>query len=85
VVAVAVVGGTLLAAVLVLAVGACVARAGLGISAFRAFCIGLVVAGVASSAIGLIQVLAPHLADGDWIAQATLPGAPPATCASPTT
>jgi O-antigen ligase len=66
--------GTLLAAVLVLAVGACVARAGRGISAFRAFCVGLVVAGVASSAIGLIQVLAPHLADGDWIALASLPG-----------
>ena len=66
--------GTLLAAMLVLAVGACVARAGLGSSAFRAFCIGLVVAGIASSAIGLIQVLAPHLADGDWIAHASLPG-----------
>ena len=57
-----------------LAVGACVARAGLGISAFRAFCIGLVVAGIASSAIGLIQVLAPQLADGDWIALASLAG-----------
>jgi hypothetical protein len=57
-----------------MAVGACVARAGLGISVFRAFCIGLVVAGVASSAIGLIQVMAPQLADGDWIAQAALPG-----------
>ena len=57
--------GTLLAAFLVMAVGACVARAGLGISVFRAFCIGLVVAGVASSAIGLIQVMAPQLADGD--------------------
>ena len=66
--------GTLLAAFLVMAVGACVARAGLGISVFRAFCIGLVVAGVASSAIGLIQVMAPQLADGDWIAQAALPG-----------
>jgi hypothetical protein len=55
-------------------VGACVARAGHGIPAFRAFCIALVVAGVASSAIGLIQVLAPQLADGDWIAQASLPG-----------
>ena len=64
--------GTLLAALLVLAVGACVARAGLGISAFRAFCIGLVVAGIASSAIGLIQVLAPQLADGDWIALASI-------------
>ena len=66
--------GTLLAALLVLAVGGCVARAGLGVSAFRAFCIGLVVAGIASSAIGLIQVLAPQLADGNWIAQASLPG-----------
>ena len=66
--------GTLLAAILVGMVAACVARAGLGIPAFRAFCIGLVVAGVASSAIGLIQVLAPQLADGDWIAQAALPG-----------
>jgi len=66
--------GTILAAVLVLAVGACVARAGLGIPAFRAFCIALVVAGVASSAIGLVQVLAPQLADGDWIAQASIPG-----------
>ncbi|MEO5883583.1 MAG: Wzy polymerase domain-containing protein [Caldimonas sp.] len=66
--------GTLLAAFLVLAVGACVARAGLGIAAFRAFCIGLVVAGITSSAIGLIQVLAPHLADGDWIAHASIAG-----------
>ena len=66
--------GTLAAALLVLAVGACVTRAGLGIPAFRAVCIALVVAGVASSAIGLIQVLAPQLADGDWIAQASIPG-----------
>jgi O-antigen ligase len=66
--------GTVLAAILVLAVGASVARAGLGIAAFRAFCIALVVAGVASSAIGLVQVLAPQLADGDWIAQASIPG-----------
>jgi O-antigen ligase len=66
--------GTLVAAILVLVVGACVARAGRGVSAFRAFCIGLVVAGIASSAIGLIQVMAPQLADGDWIAQAALPG-----------
>ena len=66
--------GTLLSALLVLAIGACVARAGLGPSAFRAFCIGLVVAGIASSVIGLVQVMAPQLADGDWIAQASIPG-----------
>ncbi|MCE9660504.1 MAG: Wzy polymerase domain-containing protein [Burkholderiales bacterium] len=66
--------GTLLSAFLVVAIGACVARAGLGLPAFRAFCIGLVVAGIASSAIGLVQVMAPHLPDGDWIAQASIPG-----------
>jgi len=66
--------GTLLAALLAVAIGACVARAGLGVPAFRAFCIGLVVAGIASSAVGLIQVLAPQLADGNWIAQASIPG-----------
>ena len=42
--------GTLVAALLVLAVGACVARAGLGISAFRAFCAAWVVAGVPAPA-----------------------------------
>ena len=31
-------------------------------------------AGIASSAIGLVQVFAPHLADGDWIALASPPG-----------
>jgi O-antigen ligase len=66
--------GTLLAAALAVAVGACVARAGLGVRAFHAMCIALVVAGIASSAIGLIQVFAPTLPDGDWIAPASIPG-----------
>jgi O-antigen ligase len=66
--------GTVLSAMLAVAVGASLQRAGLGEGAFRAFCIGLVVAGVASSAIGLIQVFAPNLADGEWIAQTETPG-----------
>ncbi len=66
--------GTLLSAVLTVAVGASVQRADLGRAAFRAFCIALVVAGIASSAIGLIHVFAPDLADGEWIALAATPG-----------
>ncbi len=66
--------GTLLSAVLTVAIGACLARADLGERAFKAFCIALVVAGIASSAIGLVEVFAPNLPDGDWIALAAIPG-----------
>jgi O-antigen ligase len=66
--------GTILAAVLVGAVAASASRAGRGERAFRAFCIALVVAGVASSAIGLLQVFAPRAPDGDWIALASIAG-----------
>ena len=66
--------GTMLAAVLVIAAAAAAARAGLARKAFTAFCIALVVAGIASSAIGLIQVFAPALPDGDWIAPASIVG-----------
>ena len=63
--------GTVLSAMLVVAVGASVQRAGLAHVGFRAFCIALVAAGVASSVIGWIQVFAPELADGEWIALAS--------------
>ena len=66
--------GTLLSAMLTVAVGACLARADLGERAFRAFCVALVIAGVASSAIGLVEVFAPTLPDGDWVALAAIPG-----------
>ena len=66
--------GTLLSAMLTVAVGACLARADLGERAFKAFCIALVVAGVASSAIGLVEVFAPNLPDGDWVALAAIAG-----------
>jgi O-antigen ligase len=66
--------GTIAAAILVVAAGACCARAGLGAPAFRAVCVALLVAGVASSAIGLVQVFAPGLPDGDWVALSAIPG-----------
>ena len=66
--------GTIVAAAFVAVVAAALAEAGLGGAAFRAFCIGLVVAGVASAAIGIVQVYAPQWADGDWIARTALEG-----------
>jgi O-antigen ligase len=66
--------GTILPAVLVVAIAASTQRAGLADLAFRAFCIGLVVAGIASALIGLVQVFAPHSPDGNWVALAALAG-----------
>ena len=66
--------GTLLAAALVAAVAAALVDAGLGAPAFRAFCIGLVVAGLASAVIGILQVYAPGWIDGNWIAQSAIEG-----------
>jgi O-antigen ligase len=66
--------GLILAAALVAQVAAALQQAGLARAAFRAFCIGLVVAGVASSGIGIVEVFAPQWADGDWIARSSLAG-----------
>jgi O-antigen ligase len=66
--------GTILAAALVALVAAALAEAGLGAPAFRAFCIGLVIAGVASAAIGIVQVYAPQWTDGNWIAHTAIEG-----------
>ena len=62
------------AAALAAKVGAAAQQAGVAPAAFRAFCIGMVVAGAASSAIGIVQVFAPGWADGDWIARPYLAG-----------
>jgi len=66
--------GTMLAAVLAVAIGASIQRAGLGDRAFEACCIALTIAGIASSVIGLMQVFAPNLPDGEWIAVAAIAG-----------
>lgn len=47
---------------------------GVGARIFKAFCIGLVVAGVLSSGVGLVQVFAPSWADGTWIARSYIDG-----------
>jgi O-antigen ligase len=65
---------TIASAILTVTVSACAARAGMGARAFRAFCIALVIAGIANAAIGLIQVFAPTLPDGDWVALSAIPG-----------
>ena len=66
--------GLILAAALTAQTACALQHAGLGRAAFRAFCIGLVVAGVASSGIAIVEVFAPQWADGDWIARSTIPG-----------
>src|SRR5206468_4817844 len=57
-------------AILVLAVAASARRAGAAEFAFRALCIAFLVAGIGSAVIGVVQVFAPHAADGNWIATA---------------
>ncbi len=66
--------GLILAAALTAQIAAALQHAGLGRAAFRAFCVGLVVAGVASSGIAIVEVFAPQWADGDWIARSSIPG-----------
>ncbi len=66
--------GMILAAALAAWIGAALQTSGSGRAALCAFCIGLVVAGVASSAIGIVQVFAPGLADGDWVAKTYIVG-----------
>ena len=66
--------GMISAAMLVMAIAASVASIEWRVVAFRAFCIGLVVAGVASSAVGIVQVFAPAWPDGDWVAKTYIVG-----------
>ena len=62
------------AAALAALVAAAAQRAGLGVAVFSGFCVALVVAGVANSLIGVLQVFAPQWADGDWIAPVATAG-----------
>lgn len=66
--------GLLLGAALLVATGADAAHRGLGQVASTAFFFGLLVAGGLSSVVALMQVFAPELADGQWIASSGLPG-----------
>jgi O-antigen ligase len=66
--------GLVLTALLAVGVGGAMAGEGRFDEVFAALCIGLLVAGLASAAIGLIQVFAPQWADGTWIAASANPG-----------
>jgi len=68
-------GAALIAAAMLAAqVGATAQWEGMGAPVFRALCIGLVVAGVASSVVGIVQVFAPDWPDGEWIARTYVAG-----------
>jgi O-antigen ligase len=60
--------GLVAAAMLVAALAAVLQRSGAGQEAFAAFCVALLIAGVAGALIGFVQVYAPEWADGSWIA-----------------
>ena len=66
--------GLIAAAMLAVQVAAASQHHGLAQPVCRAFCIGLVVAGAASSVVGVVQVFAPQWADGSWIARTYIPG-----------
>ena len=66
--------GMLLAAVLLLLGGAAVRAGPQAVPLFALFCFGWVVAGVLNAAIGAIQVFAPDVPDGEWIARSGLAG-----------
>ena len=66
--------GMLLATLLLLLCGAAVRSGARAVPIFALFCMGWVVAGALNAAIGAVQVFAPDLPDGDWIARSGLPG-----------
>ena len=66
--------GMLLAALLLLLSGAAVRSGTLAVPIFTMFCAGWVLAGLLSSLVGALQVFAPSLPDGNWIARSGLPG-----------
>lgn len=66
--------GTLGAVAVMLGCGAAARRGGQGARVMWAAFAGLLGAGVISTAIGLVQVFAPGIVDGAWIAASSLPG-----------
>ena len=66
--------GALAAAALLAASGAAVRAAPQGRAVFLAFCAGWVAAGAVNAGLAAVQVFAPGLPDGDWIARSSLPG-----------
>lgn len=65
---------TLAAAVLTMCGGAIIGRSDKAEPAFRALCTALVIAGVLSVAVSVVQVFIPGWADGNWIAAGAFDG-----------
>lgn len=66
--------GVLMSAVLTFLGSAAAVRRALGYEGFLAVCVALLLAGVTTSLIGLLQVFQPAFLDGWWVALSTLPG-----------
>ena len=66
--------GMLLATALLLLSGAAARASPLAVPIFALFCAGWVVAGVLNAAIGALQVFAPGVPDGEWLARSGLAG-----------
>ena len=66
--------GMILASILAAQSMSTAQREGTGLHAFRALCIALAVASLASSVVALVQVFAPSLADGNFIAKSSMAG-----------
>ena len=66
--------GPLLGAALLVVCGASASRGEVGPAAFSALAIGLLIAGLAGSAVGLVQVFAPDWTDSKWIASSNVAG-----------
>jgi O-antigen ligase len=66
--------GLVLAAALVLVVSTHAQRMGCGDSAYRAFCWAMLIAGILSLVVALVQYFVPHWADGVWIAHSSSAG-----------
>ncbi len=66
--------GLVAAAMLMVVSGAAVRGGSMAERGFAFFCWGWVAAGALNAAIAFVQVFAPHLPDGDWIAHSGIPG-----------
>jgi O-antigen ligase len=62
------------AAALAVTMGASVNRSDSRFKVFLALCLAVTIAGVASGTVGIVQVIAPGWADGDWIARTSVEG-----------
>ena len=66
--------GLLAAAAVMTAAGAGARNAASAEDVFALFCIGWLLAGVLNAGVAVVQVYAPALPDGDWIASSSIPG-----------